>query len=500
MNSYASKHRSPPLEKRELWILSLLSLCLLWTTWTVGGVKLWAQCGTNVLALAAFCAAVWPSGKGGYSNLRTLLRFVPFWLGLFVAAYIATQALNASWLLETGADGRTHALRLDYVKWLPTGVTTARHAMNPWLMLLIFVPGWLVTCTIWCGCKRPKSMRSLMWLLAVNGAVFAIIGVIQAMTDAQKVLWLFDRPVAGKGFWGMLANQNHAAAFMNLSLAAALALFIYYTGRHARDFAKGGVYLMLIPLSVLIVVGVLQAMSRAGIVVAAIIVLVFIGVLSKRLVKVLRQDGNKTLVIASASIMALIIATVAIATRNAVNMDKLNHEVRSMFAVADDPEHDARFFINKASIALFEKHPAYGWGAGCYRYFISSEQKAFPQLMLHKNRPMRLVFAHNEYLNSLCDLGIVGSIPLFAGIVFLPAYVFIYKRKGIDGAIWVGLAGIGAAMLHMSLEFFMQHPLVALQFAILLATVTRMACLSHSRILVREEKRIKAGGGSKSLA
>lgn len=481
MHDPIHRHISPPLGKRETWVVMLISACLLWTTWTIGGVKLWAQFGTNVLAFSALAAAVIPSEKHGYHNFRSLLRFIPFWLGLFVAAFIIIQVLNASWLLEPGADGKTKAVPLDFIKWLPSGVSAAWSTMSPKRMLLIFMPCWLVTCALWCGCKRSKAIRILMWAFTVNGVMFAIIGVLQSMSKTPKVLWLFDKPVSNKWFWGMMANQNHAAAFMNLALAAALALFIYYTGRHAKEIARGGVYLMLMPLSVIIVIGILQAMSRAGIVVTVMIVVVFLFVLAKRLYKFLKDGGNRALAVASACIMVAVMAAVGFGMRQAVNMEKLNREIHSMFSVAGSPENDARFIIGKASVDLFEKRPFYGWGAGCYRYFISSTQKAYPELMTRKNKPIRIVYAHNEYLNALCELGLVGSIPLFAGIIGLPVYIFLYKRKGIDGALWVGLAGIGTTMLHMSLEFFMQHPLAALQFAILLAAVTRMACLSHDR-------------------
>jgi hypothetical protein len=485
MHEHDHTHISPPLGRREIWIVTLVSMCLLWTTWTIGGVKLWAQFGSNVIAFAALAAAVIPSERHGYSNLRSLLRFIPFWLGLFVVGFILAQVLNASWMLETGADGKTKAVPLEHIQWLPSGISAAWSAMSPKRMLLIFMPCWLVTCALWCGSKRPRAIRILMWAFSINGAAFAIIGVLQSMTKTPKVLWLFDRPVANKWFWGMMANQNHAAAFMNLALAASLALFIYYTGRHAKEIARGGVYLMLIPLSVIIIIGVLQAMSRAGIVVAVLIVVAFLFVLAKRLYKFLKSGGNRKLMLASVCIMAVVVGSVCFGMRQAVNMEKLTREVRSMFAVADSPESDSRFVIGEASLDLFQKRPLYGWGAGCYRYFISSTQKDYPKLMTRKNKPIRIVYAHNEYLNALCDLGIVGALPLFAGVLGLPAYIFLYKRKGIDGALWVGLAGIGTAMLHMSLEFFMQHPLAALQFAILLAAVTRMACLSHDRSELR---------------
>jgi hypothetical protein len=479
------KQASPPLSVREKLVVYLVSACLLWTTWTIGGIRLWAQCGTSILALAALLAAAWPCSKDRGAHFKALMRFIPFWLGAFVAVYIAIQGLNASWMLET-VNGKTRAVRLDYITWLPSGVATAWWAMNPWRMLLIFMPCWMVISAIWSGCRRPKAMRALLWTFALNGAAFAIIGILEDITKTPRVLWLFDKPIENQWFWGVIANKNHAAAFMNLGMTAALALFIYYTGRHTRELSKGGAYLMLIPLSVLMAVGVLQAMSRAGIVIGVAILVVFFAVLLRRLYKHMKEGGNTTLVIASGSILALVILTVVISMREAVNMNYVHRRMQSMVEVANDPTQDLRFYINQASIDLFEKRPAYGWGAGCYRYFIGATQKHYPKLMTAQNKPSSIVYAHNEYLNCLCDLGIVGTAPLFVGMVYLPIYVIFYRRKGIDGALWVGIAGLVGAMLHMSLEFFMQHPLVALQFALLLAVITRTAYLYDERARFKE--------------
>jgi hypothetical protein len=333
--------------------------------------------------------------------------------------------------------------------------------------------------------KRPKAIRGLLWGVALNGAAFAAVGVLQSVTHANKMLWIFDRPVANYSFWGTVVNPNHASAFMNLTLVAALVLLFYYTGRNGRDFTKGGAYLMLIPLSAIIGVGVFQAMSRAGIVVTALIVVALLLVLAWRLVRFFRDGGSMRLLAVFCGVI-LTLASVAFAgLRSAVDGKVLKCEIRSLFAVANDPEDDTRYFINRASCDLFVERPVYGWGAGCYRYFIPSKQRNY-QALVDPKRPANIVYAHNEYMNSLCDLGIVGTAPLLVGIVGLPVFVLFFRKKGIDGAFLIGVAGIGAVMLHAALEFFLQHPLVALQFALLLSCVTRMACLTHNKVCATE--------------
>jgi hypothetical protein len=460
--------------------------CLFWTTWALGGVRLWAQLGTTTIAVICIAITVWPSRDGSKKGLHTLLRFAPFWLGLFVATYIAIQGLNSSWVFApTGTEGKLQAIAGNDIDWLPSGIDAPWWMMNPWRMFLIFTPCWLVVCAIWCGCRRPKAMRALLWAISINGMIFAIVGILQFTTHTDKMLWLFNKPVNNSMFWGTIVNPNHASAFMNLGLAAALTLFTYYTGRHGRDITRGGSYLMLIPISTIIGIGIFQAMSRAGIVSTCLIVLGFMMMLIWRLVRFLREGGNKGLLAVLCGVVLLLVGVALAGMHSAVDERLLRQEIKSLFAVANAPENDTRYFINEASVDLFKMHPVYGCGAGCYRYFINITQRNYPELMKN-GKPVRIIYAHDDYMNALCDLGIVGAAPLFAGIIALPFFVFFFRKRGNDGAFFVGLAGILAVMLHAALEFFMQHPLVALQFAIFLAIVTRMACLNHNKITASE--------------
>ncbi len=465
-------------------IIFFASLALLWTTWTMGGLVLWAQIGSNVLAFFCLVAAVWKSESRGWANMRSLVRFVPFWLGLFLVAYMLVQFFNAAWVFEPGASGRMRVRMRDYIEWLPSGVWTPSHMTNPWRMALVLTPAWMVTCALWAGSHRGKTQRILMWVLVLNATLFAVIGILQDVTHARKVLWLFEKPYERFGFWGTIVNQNHASAFMNIGIICALSLVLWYTSPRGRDITKGGPFLMLIPLSLIMVAGVVNAMSRAGIAVCALIIVAFVAVVLWRFIRYLRSSGNRSLaVVAGAVIVSIVLACTYAGTR-VVNADRLYREMVSMFRVAGAPKEDARYYINKASIDLFERKPAYGWGAGCYMYFINITQKQYPRLMT-KGRPLGIGFAHNDYINSLCDLGIVGSVPLFACVIGLPVYVVLRYRRGMRGAVAMGLAGLSFLMLHAALEFFFQHPLIVLQFGIALACQTRFCRLRHETETLR---------------
>ena len=495
MNHLFSQHsrRAVPLPGREKLVTALVCATLLWTTWALGGVYLWAQFGSLLLGGASLVAAIWPQRERGWANLRSLRRFPPFWLGLFVMLYMFVQYLNPSWVFEPNAEGRLVAHSRDFVAWLPNGIKTPFGMMGPVLMTMVLAPGWMLMCAVWAALGRPKAMRIILWCLTLNASLFATIGITQSITHARKMLWFFDGPLGDSVFWGTIANPNHSSAFMNMGLTASLLLLLHYTGPHSRskDLSKGGSFLMLIPLSVIILGGGVQAMSRAGFIVAAIIVLAAALMFVARFVRAMLDSGNRSTALAVCGVLFAGAAISGVAVSGSVDMERLSRELRSLGTLAESPMDDTRVTLNKASTDLFMQKPVLGWGGGCYRYFINLTQRNYPQLNALRGK-RNIVFAHNDYLNYLCELGLVGAVPLGLCVFGLPASILLFRRRGIDSAVLVGMSGIGAVLLHVSVEFLMQHPLVIMQFSLLLVCTCRMANQKHHATLHVERELAKA--------
>jgi len=408
------------------------------------------------------------------------MRLVPFWLGLFVVAYMIVQVLNPAWVFERDPGGRMLTARQDYIAWLPSGVRAPLGVMDPILMVMVLIPGWMLACSIWVALRRPKSMRIILWVMVLNVSLFSVVGLFEALTHTTKMLWLFERPVLKSLFWGTIVNPNHAAAFMNIGLGAALALLIHYTrsGARGKEFSKGGAFLMLIPFSIIILGGVAQAMSRAGILATGLIGLTFLAIVFVRVGRLLLISGNRRITIAASAAVLMIVAVISVSVGRSIDIKRFIREMKSLTSVAESPMEDTRYCINMASVDLFKMKPAYGWGGGCYRYFIRITQRDYPSLMPGRYN-LNLVYAHNDYMNYLCDLGVVGAVPL-GMFVFGPVFfVIAFRRRGVDSFVVMGLACIGATMLHAAVEFFMQHPLVVMQFSIFLACLTQTADRRH---------------------
>lgn len=59
-------------------------------------------------------------------------------------------------------------------------------------------------------------LNRLLWVLRVNGAVVALVGIISTVESPSKVLWLLQHEAREGNPFGPFFYRNHVAAFANL--------------------------------------------------------------------------------------------------------------------------------------------------------------------------------------------------------------------------------------------------------------------------------------------
>lgn len=136
---------------------------------------------------------------------------------------------------------------------------------------------------------------------------------------------------------------------------------------------------------------------------------------------------------------------------------------------------------------IFQHDPLFGSGAGSYRFRFEWHRPAH-----YQEDP---VWAHNEYLNTLADYGVVGFALCFGGWAAVAVLAFRNSRRGSWGGLAEGesgRAGSGAALesrlvrgglaaglvgfaLQLGLDFHFKIPALGLAFAILAALAVRSA-------------------------
>ncbi|MCL4180527.1 MAG: hypothetical protein KJ072_22630 [Verrucomicrobia bacterium] len=85
----------------------------------------------------------------------------------------------------------------------------------------------------WVPHRLPHRLRRLLWVISLNGAAVALIGMVSTFDNPSKVLWLMPHEVREGGFFGPFYYRNVGAAFVNLSWPPCLGLWLTYCLRAA---------------------------------------------------------------------------------------------------------------------------------------------------------------------------------------------------------------------------------------------------------------------------
>ena len=132
--------------------------------------------------------------------------------------------------------------------------------------------------------------------------------------------------------------------------------------------------------------------------------------------------------------------------------------------VAEALRGDMRLPLWSDTVRMVEDRPWFGFGPGSFRW-------VYPHYQRHLTRYLDPIYAHNEYLNHLADVGAVGTLAV--GIALLTVAVrllpFVRRARRPKDA-WLVMGALGAlagSLVHAVFDFNLQifantHALVAL--------------------------------------
>src|ERR1017187_5948376 len=106
LEHFRAKTKRLQIHPRELLLLGIIGLHVVFLPCAVGGMRPWSQIISLILAIVGLVVALIPRRytpeQSGVNNFRLvmwprLIRFPIFWLGLLLLVYIMVQALNPAW-------------------------------------------------------------------------------------------------------------------------------------------------------------------------------------------------------------------------------------------------------------------------------------------------------------------------------------------------------------------------------------------------------------------
>ena len=304
---------------------------------------------------------------------------------------------------------------------------------------------------------RQESAPLLTFVLIFLGMAISMYAIYQFATDSEYV-WHFIKPEGyRKRGSGTYICPNHLAGFLEMLLPLGLSYtLIGRLGQLLRVFLGYASIVMLAGIGVTV--------SRGGWVATIAASLLFFVLLIRR-----RQYRIPILII----VAALIAAGLHFYSK----ADSVQKRFHNVLSGESTDTVLARFILWKPSLRMWQDHCWLGVGPGHYDY-------RFPQY-----RPtgvqLRPGHAHNDYLNTLADWGVVGFSMVAASFALLLGGIFETWKSvsrepselgtkpsnraafGLGGSI-----GLSAILIHSFTDFNMHVPANAI------LVVTLMALLS----------------------
>jgi O-antigen ligase len=371
--------------------------------------------------------------------VRRLRGSVPFWAGVAFALYVAVQSWNAyGTVVERDLFWRI--VPENPLGWLPSGLRGPLRsdeldpgAMNGWRLLMILGGPWLLFCALRAVAARRRVFVRLAWVSVVTAALFALWGFLNQPT--YGTILGFPIPTDAQ-VYGTFINRNHAGVYLYLNAGLALALG-YWHLRRAGDVAlRGGPHLLAAFAAIMLALFASLTNSVGSLVVVASLAVV---VAPLALVCGVRRDqralwrGAGVTAAASLVIGGVFFATTDFARLEAKLRGKAEHY---RLAGVDD-----RAPLRAATWRMAMDRPWVGWGAGSYRWVSPVYQAGEKALQDARGRlRVRASYAHNDPLQLLAEVGVLGLIPLLVALVWVGGRIRAAFRPGHPEAI--PLAGL----------------------------------------------------------
>ena len=455
--------RSGPRARRQSvelpsWLPYATIALLAWLPLPIGGHADWAASLAATLTgclLLAWLVVAWRRSL----PLDVPLVFLPAALLVTgVAAWSVLQVtpgvLPAAWNHPIWAEALAYGLAVEGV------VSLNRSASFDALMRLLAAVGMFVLAFALAQRER-RARRLLMALLAIITG-YALFGIAQELTG-----WRLSGSEAYRGnIVSSFVNRNHFATYANLGLVIALGLMIEPLLRGdssskeplGRRIAKAIATVFeerRYPLmaGVIILLAVIGSASRGGLLslIGAALFLFFMMFLVGR-----AGRGTKLMV----SGVSLAGAAILVWLTGDVLIDRF----RVILAADTLGDVDARIAAWEMTLEAIAERPWLGYGHGAYLelFFLAHG----PEL----GRTGVFDHAHNDYLQTIAELGIPAAAALYAALLLVVGLCLVGALRRRQRRVFPLIACTAAVVvgLHAITDFSLLMPAVAMTFAAIL--------------------------------
>jgi len=302
------------------------------------------------------------------------------------------------------------------------------------------------------------AAREMTWWLSNRLwiVVAPVVGIawLESLLGIVQFYFMRTEGRAAVSATGTYVNRNHYSGLLEMVLplvmVGAIALWRQNMARHSRTDGSVISATILLGVSVCVLMGVMLSLSRMGFIstLVAVAVILLILFASKG-----SQDlrWNKWIWVLPVGLLAFVLL---------LPSQELTFRLADLTA-AEGVTNDARIGIWQDTLRMTSDYRLAGCGLGAYEQCLYRYKTVLPLKTVD--------YAHNDYLQILAELGVVGAalLALLAGwMVWRLLKVVVWNREAKNWHIAVGLLGaLVVVSLHSLTDFNLYIPANAAAFA-----------------------------------
>lgn len=412
--------------------------------WAIGGNTEWARLllsgwGSLALAITMMAACLRPD----CSTRRTLGWLVPL---ILFDVFAAISVFNPSYRLVADGAWSGFVQNSGPLRWphLPSTARPDLTVQSLWFFNAAYLSAFNLALVV----RRRRAMRRLLALLVMNGLALAVFGSIQKLMGA-KGLYFGAMSTVQPYFFGPFIYHNHWGAFTLLMLAASLALLFHFSRRRtARDFWHSPALAILVCVAFLATTIPLSR-SRSSSVLALFLLGAagLHGLMASRRRR--RRFGEPT----AAPLIAfgaggLLLAGFIYSVARPMIAERLTNTREQWAKIRVEGSATPRAVLYRDTWRLALDRRWFGWGLASYPTAFYPRNT---QYYSHDGPHRVFVDAHSDWLQSLAEVGLIGSVLVIA-CVLIPLTA-INRRTVWHPIVLYLLLGCGSVILYASLEF-----------------------------------------------
>lgn len=296
-------------------------------------------------------------------------------------------------------------------------------------------------------------MRTLLWVLSVNGGLIALEGILQRLEGSGNLLFLVKPRVnsGAEAQFGPFAYRANAAQYLNLLWPVTLGFWwsLRRLGHAGRGWSRRARHRhhILIAAAVVMAAAPVISTSRGG----AIISLGSLAIATVMLFLAFRkEEGHLKL-----AVLALFGGALALGL--SLGWDKLAGRMDEL-----GEGYSLREEMYKTADTIARDHPVFGTGPGTFRFMFQFYRGSVSQYW-----PSQL---HNDWLEFRTDFGWLGLSLILLALALVVARWFVPCGIGLGRRFvfltWLGLAG---CLVHARWDFPFQMYSIVFLFLLLCA-------------------------------